>query len=111
MYSKIIICGRLGRDPEMAYTKAGDNYATLAVAVNDKRKGGEETTWYRVTCWRKQAEFVTEYLKKGSTVLVDGRLKVSEYTNKQGEKKFSLDIDANTVQAIGSKNENNQSPF
>jgi len=42
---------------------------------------------------------------------VDGRLKVSEYTNKQGEKKFSLDIDANTVQAIGSKNENNQSPF
>ena len=111
MYSKIIICGRLGKDPEMSFTKAGDPYTSIAVAVNNKKKGSEDTTWYRVTAWRKQAEFVVEYLHKGAVVLVDGSLRLSEFKGRDGETKFSLDVDANTVQAIGGKNEKDASPY
>jgi len=111
MYSKIIICGRLGKDPEMSFTKAGDPYTSIAVAVNNKKKGSEDTTWYRVTVWRKQAEFVVGFLSKGAVVLVDGSLRLSEFKGRDGETKFSLDVDANTVQAIGGKNEKDASPY
>lgn len=79
MYQKTIIVGNLGKDPEMRYTPAGEAVTNMSVACNRKYtdKGGQlvkETTWYRVTVWGKQAESCNSYLKKGSLVLVDGRL-------------------------------------
>jgi len=74
MYHKIIIVGNLGRDPEMKYTPDGKPVTNFSVAVNDDFGENKRTMWVRVGVWGKQAESCNEYLKKGSKVLVEGRL-------------------------------------
>jgi single-strand DNA-binding protein len=78
-YQKLIIVGNLGRDPEMRYTPDGTPVTTLSVATNRKWNNpdgsqGEETAWFRVTCWRKTAEIAAQYLTKGRQVMIEGRL-------------------------------------
>jgi len=78
-YQKITIVGNLGRDPEMRYTPDGTPVTTLNIATNRKWNNadgskGEETTWFRVTCWKRQAEIAAQYLKKGRQVMIEGRL-------------------------------------
>ena len=78
-YQKLIIVGNLGRDPEMRYMPDGTPVTTLSVATNRKWNNtdgsqGEETTWFRVTCWRKTAEIAAQYLTKGRQVMIEGRL-------------------------------------
>lgn len=85
MYQKLIIAGNLGRDPEMRYAPNGDAVTSLNVATNRKYtdKSGnkvEETTWFRVSVWGKQAETCNQYLKKGSAVLIEGRLNADKAT-------------------------------
>ncbi len=79
MFQKIEIIGNLGRDPEMRYTQSGQPVTSFSVACNRKYTGGdgqkvEETYWFRVSAWGKQAEVCNQYLKKGSRVRVEGRL-------------------------------------
>jgi len=78
-YQKVIIVGNLGRDPEMRYTADGTPVTNLNVATNRRWNNadgskGEETVWFRVTAWRRQAETVAQYLHKGSQVMVEGRM-------------------------------------
>ena len=75
MYQKLIIIGNLGRDPEMRYTPDGKAVTTFSVATSRKYNEKEETTWFRVSVWGKQAESCNQYLTKGSKVLVEGRLR------------------------------------
>ena len=80
MYQKIVIVGNLGRDPEMRYTPSGQPVTNLSVATNRKWTSadgtpGEETIWFRVSVWGKQAETCNQYLSKGRQVLVEGRLR------------------------------------
>lgn len=74
MYQKLIIIGNLGRDPEMRFTPEGTPVTSLNVATSRKYKDTDETTWFRVNVWGKQAENCNQYLRKGSKVLVEGRL-------------------------------------
>ena len=74
MYSKIIIIGNLGRDPELKFTADGKAVANFSVATSRKYKDTDETTWFRVSVWDKQAEACNQYLRKGSKVFVTGRL-------------------------------------
>ncbi len=79
MFQKIEVIGNLGKDPEMRYTQSGQPVTSFSVACNRKYTGGdgqkvEETYWFRVTAWGKQAEVCNQYLKKGSRVRVEGRL-------------------------------------
>ncbi|MEK6574711.1 MAG: single-stranded DNA-binding protein [Chloroflexota bacterium] len=85
MYQKTIIVGNLGKDPEMRYAPNGDAVTNLNVATNRKYtdKSGQlvkETAWFRVSAWGKQAENCNQYLKKGSLVLVEGRLQADKTT-------------------------------
>ena len=78
-YQKLIIVGNLGRDPEMRYMPDGTPVTNLSIATNRKWNNadgsqGEETTWFRVTCWRKTAEIAAQYLTKGREVMIEGRL-------------------------------------
>jgi len=78
-YQKLILVGNLGRDPEMRYMSDGTPVTSFTMAVNRKWKNadgspGKETTWFRVTSWRKQAEIVAQYLTKGRQVMVEGHL-------------------------------------
>ncbi|MEM7133210.1 MAG: single-stranded DNA-binding protein [Chloroflexota bacterium] len=77
MYSKFTLVGRLGQEPQMRYTSNGIPVTNFSIAVNSSWTDSdgqhqEETTWFKVTCWRKQAEICSQYLKKGSQVLVEG---------------------------------------
>ena len=74
MYQKLIIIGNLGRDPEMRYTPDGKAVTTFSVAASRRYGEKEETAWFRVSVWGKQAESCNQYLQKGSKVLVEGRL-------------------------------------
>jgi single-strand DNA-binding protein len=105
-FNKIIIVGNLGRDPELRYTPQGDAVCNFSVAVNDKKrdKTGElqdTTTWFRITLWRRQAENASKYLTKGSPIYVEGRLKVEEWTDRDGNNRYTLEVQATDMQFIG----------
>lgn len=102
-FSRITIVGNLGADPEMRYLPGGDPVTTFTVAVNRKRKDESETDWYRVACYRKQAEIADQYLRKGSQVLVDGQLSIREYTASDGIERTSVEINCDQFQMLGSK--------
>jgi single-strand DNA-binding protein len=107
--NKVIIVGNLGRDPEMRYMPSGDAIANVAVATSYKSKDkntGEQkelTEWHRISFFGKLAEIVGQYLKKGSTVYVEGRLQTRKYTDKDGVEKYSTDIVAESMQMLGGR--------
>jgi single-strand DNA-binding protein len=115
MYQQIVIVGNLGRDPEMRYTPSGTPVTSLSVATNRKYTGSDgqavkETTWFRVSVFGKQAEACAQYLKKGSSVLVEGRLTPDAntggprvFTRQDGTTGASFEIFANTVRFLSSR--------
>lgn len=114
MYQKLIIVGNLGKDPEMRYAPNGDAVTSFSVATSRKYtdKSGqkvEETTWFRVSVWGKQAETCNQYLKKGSKVLVEGRLIADKatggpkiWTRQDGTAGSSFEITAESVRFLSS---------
>ena len=97
MYSKAIIMGYLGKDPESRTTKDGKSMTSFSVAVSEGYGDKKKTTWYRVTVFGRQAEACNQYLHKGNVVLVDGSLSLNEYTDKNGQNHASLDLLAGNV--------------
>ena len=107
-FNKIILVGNLGRDPELRYTPQGTPVCSFTVATNEKRKdrAGEMqdvTTWFRVTLWGRQAETASQYLTKGRPVYIEGRLRLEEYTDKDGNKRQSLEVNASDLHFIGGR--------
>ena len=108
MYHTIIIVGNLGRDPEMRYTPAGKAVTSFSVAVSDGFGESKKTIWFRVSAWEKQAETCNQYLKKGSRVLIEGRLQADEagnprqWADQSGEKRASYEVTAVTVRFLSS---------
>jgi single-strand DNA-binding protein len=103
-FNKITIVGYLGRDPELRYTPQGTALCKMSIATTEKRKNvtgemEEHTTWFRVTAWGRQAELANEYLAKGRQVYVEGRLRLEEYTDREGQKRFSAEVSAAEVVA------------
>ncbi len=102
-FSKIQIVGNLGRDPELRYTPSGRPVTEFSVAVNQSTKNAqsgewvEATDWFRVSIWGDRGERAAENLRKGNRVLVDGRFRTREYEAKDGQKRMSLEITADTV--------------
>jgi single-strand DNA-binding protein len=116
MYQKIVIVGRLGRDPEMRYMPDGTPVTSFSVAT-DRRwtdQSGQQqqrTTWFRVTTWRRQAEIANQYLTKGQLVLVEGTLNEPKpYQSRDGEWRASLEISATIVKFLSSKGEAGGAP-
>jgi single-strand DNA-binding protein len=103
--NKVILVGNLGRDPEVRYTPSGQAVANFTVATNEAwtDKAGqkqERTEWHRVVVWGKAAENCGEYLSKGRSVYVEGRLQTREWTNKEGAKQYTTEIVANPVGGV-----------
>lgn len=117
MYQHITIVGRLGRDPEMRYTPSGQAVTSFNVATDRQYTDGngqkvKETTWFRVSVWGKQAETTNQYLKKGSMVLVDGRLTPDPKTGgprvwkrQDGTEGASFEISASSVRFLSTRSE------
>ena len=107
-FNKIIIVGNLGRDPELRYTPQGVAVCDFSMATNERKrdKSGEMqevATWFRVTLWRNQAENAAKYLKKGSQVFIEGRLSLEEWTDRDGNTRQTLQVNASDMHFIGSR--------
>lgn len=122
MYHTIIIVGNLGKDPEMRYAPNGNpvtsfNVATSRAYTDSKGAKGKETNWFRVTVWGKLAETCNQYLRKGSKVLVEGRLVPDAetggpkvYTKQDGTPGANYEVSANTVRFMNSKSDAEPEP-
>ena len=105
-FNKVILVGNLGRDPELRYTPQGTPVCSFSMATNERRKDktGEmqdQTTWFRVTLWGRQAETASQYLTKGRPVYIEGRLRVEEWTDRDGKPRHTLEVHATDMQFIG----------
>jgi single-strand DNA-binding protein len=106
-FNKIILVGNLGRDPELRYTPQGTPVCSFSLATNERRKDrntGENndiTTWFRVTLWGRQAETASQYLTRGRPVYIEGRLRVEEWTDRDGKPRHTLEVHATDMQFIG----------
>ena len=105
--NKVNIIGNLGRDPEVRYAQSGLAVCKLSVAATERVKDGtdgwkDDTQWFRITVFGKQAETAAQYLQKGRQVYVEGRLKTDTYKDKEGVERTSVEVIANTLQFLGS---------
>lgn len=106
MPNKVILIGRLGRDPETRYMPNGEAVCNFSVATSEKYtdKNGqrqEATEWHNVTMYRKLAEIAGQYLKQGSQVYIEGKIKSRKYTDKNGVERTAYDIIANELKMFG----------
>lgn len=114
--NKVIIVGNLGNDPELRYSQSGSAMCSISVATSeswkDKATGEqkEKTEWHRVKFFGKLAEIAGEYLKKGSQVYVEGKLRTDKYTDKSGVEKYTTDIYADDMQMLGGKQQGESAP-
>jgi single-strand DNA-binding protein len=111
MYQQITLIGNLGRDPEMRYTPSGLPVTTFSVAVtkvttNAEGQRNEKTIWFRVTAWRKLAETASQYLTKGSKVLIVGEVEeANAYMDKEGKPRASVEVTAQTIKFLTPRGE------
>ena len=103
--NKVQIIGNLGRDPEMRYTPAGKAVTNFTVAVGRVTRdpngdSHEETEWFRVVAWDRLAETCQQYLKKGSKVYIEGRLQTRQWEGQDGQKRYTTELVANTIQNL-----------
>ena len=107
--NKVIVIGNLGKDPEVRYMPSGSAICNITVATTrqwkNKESGDkmEETEWHRISFFDRQAEIAGEYLKKGSSVYVEGRLKTRKWTDKEGVERYTTEIIADVMQLLGAR--------
>lgn len=113
--NRVILLGNLGRDPETKYTTGGDAVCNLSIATSEswKDKSGakqEKTEWHRVVLFGRQAEVAGEYLAKGKTVYIEGRLQTRKWTDKDGVDKYATEIVGDRMQMLGGRDDEAKTP-
>jgi single-strand DNA-binding protein len=108
--NKVILIGNLGRDPELRYTQGGQAVANFTLATNERfsTKDGdkqERTEWHRIVAWGRTGELCAQYLSKGRSVYLEGRLQTREWEDKEGQKRRTTEVVATTVQFLGGRGE------
>jgi single-strand DNA-binding protein len=106
--NKVMLIGNLGKDPEVRYTASGTAVASFSLATSErfKNKSGEwedKTEWHNIVLWGKQAEFAKEYLTKGRTVFVEGRLQTRKWQDRDGKDRWSTEVVGDRIQPVGPK--------
>ena len=112
--NKVILLGNLGRDPELRFMPNGDAVCNFSIATTDswKDKAGEKqerTEWHNIVMYRKLAEIAGEYLKKGSSIYVEGRLQTRKWQTKEGQDRYTTEVIADSMQMLGSRGSASQS--
>lgn len=107
--NKVIIVGNIGKDPETRYLPSGDAVTNIVVATSEKYKDKatgemkEQTEWHRISFFGKLAEIAAQYLKKGSAIYVEGKIRTRKWTDNAGVEKYSTDIVADSMQMLGGR--------
>ncbi|MDC0182718.1 single-stranded DNA-binding protein [Nitrosomonadales bacterium] len=113
--NKVMLLGNLGRDPEVRTFPNGDSVCNFSIATStswkDKNSGEkrEKTEWHNIVMYRKLAEIAGEYLKKGSSVFVEGSLQTRKWQTKEGQDRYTTEVVADTMQMLGGKDNRNNS--
>jgi single-strand DNA-binding protein len=114
MLNRVVLIGRLTRDPESKYTQTGVPVASFGIAVDRPSRNAEtgerETDFINITAWRKTAEFVTQYLTKGRLVAVEGRLQIRSWTAQDGTKRTAAEVVADNVQGLDKPRDSGPAP-
>ena len=110
-FSKTIVVGNLGGDPELRYMPDGRPVASFSVCANERRRNGageatETQTWFKANVYGKSAEAVSQHLQKGDQVYIEGRLKAEMWDGRDGEKRLTLNINTSDVQFLGKRRRN-----
>ncbi|MGB9081424.1 MAG: single-stranded DNA-binding protein [Desulfuromonadaceae bacterium] len=108
--NKVMLIGNLGKDPEVRFTASGQAVASFSLATSEKFKGKsgemeERTEWHNITLWGKLAEIAGEYLSKGKTVYIEGRLQTRKWQDKSGNDRYTTDIVGDKMQMLSPKGE------
>ena len=108
--NKVMLIGNLGKDPEVRYTTSGTAVASFSIATSErfKNKSGEweeRTEWHNVVLWGRQAEVSGEYLSKGKTVYIEGRLQTRKWQDKEGRDRYTTEVVGEKMQMLGSRGE------
>ena len=108
MYNKVFLIGNLARDPELRFTTSGIPVARFAIAVNrilrrEESAGGNDVDFINILAWRRLAEICGEYLKKGMSIAVEGRLEIRSYKGKDGEMRTMTEVTIDNMQMLGKK--------
>jgi single-strand DNA-binding protein len=108
--NKVMLIGNLGADPEVRYTPSGQAVATFRVATSRRRRDPngnmmDETEWHRIVAWERLAELAQNYLHKGRQVYVEGRLQTRQWTDQQGQQRYTTEIIANDITLLGGRGE------
>lgn len=111
MYNRIVLVGRLTRDPELRFTNNGTPVCQFALAVDDGYGENRRTDFINIVVWNKQGENCNQYLSKGKLALVEGRLHIRNYDNKEGRKVYVTEVVADNVRFLSPKNEQSPSPL
>ena len=106
MLNKVMLIGNVGRDPEVRYTQRGDAVANFSIATSEnwKDKGGqrqEKTEWHNLVAFRQRADFVQQYIKKGSKIYVEGKLQTRDWTDNQSVKHYRTEVVVDNIQFVG----------
>jgi len=106
--NRVILLGRLGRDPEVRYAQSGTTVATLNLATDERRPDGQggwknETEWHRVVLFGKQADLAKQYLTKGREVLIEGSLRTRQWQDKDGQKRWTTEVVAQNMRFVGGR--------
>jgi single-strand DNA-binding protein len=104
--NKVILIGRLTKDPELKYTQAGTAVATFTLAVDRKFSKEKEADFINCVAWQKTAEFVSQWFKKGQQMALEGRLQVRSYDGNDGQRRWVTEVIAEQIEFVGSKNDN-----
>lgn len=108
--NKVMLIGNLGKDPEVRYTAAGQAVASFSIATSEKFKNRngemeERTEWHNIVLWGRQAEIAKEYLAKGRTVFIEGRLQTRKWQDRDGKDRWSTEIVGDRMQLLGGRGE------
>ncbi|MBN1543589.1 single-stranded DNA-binding protein [candidate division KSB1 bacterium] len=114
--NKVMLIGRLGADPELKYTPSNAPFLNLSLATNTSWKGQdgnqqEATEWHRVVVWRKLAEIIAQYAKKGNRIYVEGKLSTRSWDDKDGNKRYMTEVVADQIQLLESRTERGEGSF
>ncbi len=115
-FNRIVVVGNLGKDPELSYSPQGLPICSFSLATNERQKDNktgetiENTIWYRAHIFGRKAETAAQYLQKGAPVYVDGKLKPEEWTDRDGNRRFTLNINASDFNFIGSSAAREEAP-
>jgi len=106
--NRVILLGRLGRDPEVRYAQSGTTVATLNMATDERRPDGNggwknETEWHRVVLFGKQADLAKQYLTKGREVLIEGSLRTRQWQDKEGQKRYTTEVVCQNMRFVGGR--------